>query len=64
MLKLLIWKEVQDIMTALNESSVKLTEKVSAFESVVRSQNDKLLGLESSLTSQGQKLTALQWGIS
>ena len=51
-------------MTALNESSVKLTEKVSAFESVVRSQNDKLLGLESSLTSQGQKLTALQWGIS
>eukprot|EP00439_Symbiodinium_sp_Y106_P082860 s527_g22.t1 len=52
-------KEVQDVMTALNESSVKLTEKVIAFESVVRSQNDKLVGLESSLTPQGQKLSAM-----
>ena len=52
-------KEVQDVMTALNESSVKLTEKVIAFESVVRSQKDKLVGLESSLTSQGQKLSAM-----
>ena len=52
-------KEVQDVMTALNESSVKLTEKVIAFESVVRSQKDKLVGLESSLTSQVQKLSAM-----